>query len=65
MRNRYSKSRLTSCLVREAPAVRRITPMPSGTSRSSAIALRRLRSWALVILREMPPPRAVLGISTE
>ena len=39
--------------------------MPSGTSSSSAMPLRRLRSWALVILREMPPPRAVFGISTR
>ena len=65
MRNRYSKSRLTSAFVRAAPAVRRMTPMPSGTSSSSAIDFNRLRSWLLVILREMPPPRAVLGISTE
>ncbi len=44
MRRRYSKSRLTSALVREAPAVRRMTPMPSGTSSSCAIAFKRLRS---------------------
>src|SRR5258708_6043659 len=35
-----------------------MTPMPSGTSRSWATSLRRLRSWMLVILRLMPPPRA-------
>src|SRR5947209_2716226 len=61
MRSRYSKSRLISVLVREAPAVRRITPMPSGTSSSWATSLSRLRSWKLVILRLMPPPRAVVG----
>src|SRR5437764_394743 len=33
-RSRYSKSRLISVLVRAAPAVRRMTPMPSGTSSS-------------------------------
>ncbi len=64
-RSRYSKSRLTSILVRVAPAVRRITPIPSGTSSSWAISLSRLRSSMLVILRLMPPPRAVLGINTE
>ena len=60
----YSKSRLISCLVRAAPAVRMMSPMPSGTSSSWAMALRRLRSCGWVILREMPPPRPVLGIST-
>ena len=35
--------------------------MPSGTSSSWAISFRRLRSAALVILREMPPPRAGVG----
>ena len=35
--------------------------MPSGTSSSAAIAFSRLRSAALVILREMPPPRAGVG----
>src|SRR5436190_1654559 len=37
--------------------------MPSGTSRSWAMDLSRRRSSALVILRLMPPPRAVFGIS--
>ncbi|MCY1230174.1 hypothetical protein D9M72_425800 [compost metagenome] len=64
-RIRYSKSRLISTLVRFAPAVRRMTPMPCGTSRPRAISFRRLRSCRLVILREMPPPRAVFGIRTE
>ena len=35
--------------------------MPSGTSSSDAIFFRRLRSVGCVILREMPPPRAVFG----
>ena len=48
-----------------APAVRRMIPMPSGTWSSWAISLRRLRSAESVILREIPPPRPVLGISTE
>ncbi len=40
-------------------------PIPSGTSSSCTTSFRRLRSTALVILREMPPPRAVFGMSTE
>jgi hypothetical protein len=63
-RIRYSKSRFTSAFERAAPAVRTMRPMPSGTSSSTAISLRRFRSAALVIFREMPPPRPVLGIST-
>src|SRR3954454_3387133 len=35
---------LDSALVREAPAVRRMMPIPSGTSRSSTISLSRRRS---------------------
>ena len=62
---RGRKRRVNSDHKRDAPAVRRITPMPSGTSSSCAISLSRERSSGLVILRLMPPPRAVLGISTE
>ena len=36
--------------------------MPSGTSRSCTTSFSRERSCAEVILRLMPPPRAVLGI---
>src|SRR5436190_1814040 len=46
MRIRYSKSRLISGLVREAPAVRRMMPMPSGTSRSCTTSFNRERSCA-------------------
>jgi hypothetical protein len=56
---------LISARVRSAPAVRTISPMPRGTSSSPAISRSRLRSTALVILRLMPPPRAVFGISTQ
>ena len=45
IRIRYSKSRLISGLVREAPAVRRMMPMPSGTSRSCTTSFSRERSW--------------------
>src|SRR5437870_8119575 len=51
IRIRYSKSRLISGLVREAPAVRRMMPMPSGTSRSCTTSFSRERSCAEVILR--------------
>jgi len=46
IRIRYSKSRLISGLVREAPAVRRMMPMPSGTSRSCTTSFSRERSCA-------------------
>ncbi|BAE52043.1 hypothetical protein amb3239 [Paramagnetospirillum magneticum AMB-1] len=39
--------------------------MPSGMSISLAMDFRRRRSVALTILRDTPPPRAVLGISTQ
>ncbi len=38
--------------------------MPSGTSRSCTTSFSRERSCAEVILRLMPPPRAVFGINT-
>src|ERR1700730_3851484 len=64
-RIRYSKSRLISVLDRSLPAVRTMTPMPSGTSRSLTRSLSRRRSVMLVILRETPPPRGVFGMSTQ
>ena len=64
-RIRYSKSRLISDLFRSIPAVRMITPMPSGMSSSPTISLSLRRDVVLVILREIPPPRALLGISTQ
>ena len=53
-----------TAVLRSCPAVRMIRPMPCGTSRLWTMPFRRLRSVAVVILRLMPPPRAVLGIST-
>ena len=64
-RSRYSQSRLISGLGRLAPAVRTIRPMPFGMSSSAMISFSRRRSAAEVILREMPPPRGELGISTQ
>jgi len=39
--------------------------MPSGADSSASISFSLRRATGLVILREMPPPRAVLGISTQ
>src|ERR1700709_1616791 len=50
IRIRYSKSRLISGLVREAPAVRRMIPIPSGTSRSDTTSFSRERSCAALLL---------------
>ena len=42
-----------------------ISPAPSGTVIELEISFSFLRSAALVILRLIPPPRAVFGISTQ
>ena len=63
-RSRYSRSRLISVLERERPAVRTMTAIRAGISRSFMIFLRRRLSSALTILREIPPPRIALGMST-
>ena len=39
--------------------------IPDGTVIEPEISFSFLRSAALVILREMPPPRAVFGIKTQ
>ena len=47
------------------PAVRTILLIERGSSISAMICFSRLRSEAELILREMPPPWLVLGISTQ
>ena len=51
--------------MRDRPAVRTISPIVVGSLRSDMIDFSRLRSAPLEILREMPPPWLVLGISTQ
>ena len=63
-RSRYSQSLRISGFGRCAPAVRTIRLIPSGSPTSSIASRSRLRSAAEVILREMPPPRGLFGIST-
>ncbi len=65
VRSRYSQSRLISGRGRCAPAVRTIIAMPRGIASSAVISFSRRRSAAEVILRDTPPPRSELGISTQ
>ena len=60
---RYSRSQVSSSFERPTPAVRTMTPMPSGTSRSRRVSRISSRSSPL-ILRDTPPARGLFGIKT-
>ena len=63
MPSRYSRSQLISSVDRPTPAVRTMTPMPSGISISRSVSRSSSRSSPLM-RRDTPPARGLFGIST-